>query len=88
MSTDKTSVAPKITFFSTQAYDKVFFEKHNIGFGYKLDFFDTQLNEQTAKLIQDTEIVCVFVNDVVNESVIKKLAKKKCKNYCFAMCGF
>lgn len=88
MSTDKTSVAPKITFFSTQAYDKVFFEKHNIGFGYKLDFFDTQLNEQTAKLIQDTEIVCVFVNDVVNESVIKKLAKKNVKIIALRCAGF
>src|SRR6187431_2367020 len=88
MATKETSTITKITFFSTQAYDKVFFEKHNIDFGYKLVFFDTQLNEQTAKLIQDTDVVCVFVNDVVNESVIKKLAKKNVKIIALRCAGF
>ncbi|MDR6843877.1 2-hydroxyacid dehydrogenase [Flavobacterium granuli] len=88
MSTKEISVTAKVAFFSTQAYDKVFFEKHNIDFGYKLEFFDTQLNEQTAKLIQDTDVVCVFVNDVVNESVIKKLAKKNVKIIALRCAGF
>lgn len=88
MTAKKTSITPKVTFFSTQAYDKVFFEKHNIDYGYELDFFDTQLNEQTAKLIQDTDVVCVFVNDVVNESVIKRLAKKNVKIIALRCAGF
>ena len=88
MSKKKTSITAKITFFSTQPYDKVFFEKQNIDFGYELEFFETQLNEQIAKLIQDTDVVCVFVNDVVNESVIKKLAKKNVKIIALRCAGF
>jgi D-lactate dehydrogenase len=88
MSAKKTSIIPKVAFFSTQAYDKVFFEKHNIDFGYELEFFDTQLNEQTTKLIRDTDVVCVFVNDVVNESVIKRLAKKDVKIIALRCAGF
>lgn len=88
MSTKKTATTSKITFFSAQAYDKVFFEKHNIDFGYEVAFFDTQLNEQTSKLIQDTNVVCVFVNDVVNESVIKRLAKKNVKIIALRCAGF
>jgi D-lactate dehydrogenase len=88
MSTIKTSGTAKVAFFSTQAYDKDFFERHNIDFGYELDFFDTQLNEQTSKLIQNTDVVCVFVNDVVNESVIKRLAKKNVKIIALRCAGF
>ena len=79
---------PKVTFFSTQAYDKVFFEKYNTDFGYELDFFDTQLNEQTAKLISNTDVVCVFVNDVVNASVIKQLAERKVRIIALRCAGF
>jgi D-lactate dehydrogenase len=79
---------PKVAFFSTQVYDRVFFEKYNVDFGYELDFFETQLNEQTAKLISNTDVVCVFVNDVVNEAVIKQLAEKKVRIIALRCAGF
>lgn len=81
-------IKSKITFFSTQSYDKVFFEKYNTDFGYELDFFDTQLNEQTVKLISNTDVVCVFVNDVVNASVIKQLAERKVRIIALRCAGF
>lgn len=79
---------PKVAFFSTQAYDKTFFEKYNTDFGFKFDFFETQLNEQTVKLITATDVVCVFVNDVVNASVIKELAERKVKVIALRCAGF
>lgn len=79
---------PKVAFFSTQVYDSVFFEKYNADFGYELDFFDIQLNEQTVKLISNAEVVCVFVNDVVNESVIRQLAEKKVQIIALRCAGF
>src|SRR6187431_2513847 len=88
MATQKIQDIIRITFFSTQAYDKVFFEKYNTDFGFKLVFFELQLNEQTVKLIQDTDVVCVFVNDVVNESVITELAKKNVKIIALRCAGF
>ncbi|GEC73528.1 D-lactate dehydrogenase [Flavobacterium flevense] len=81
-------IKSKIAFFSTQAYDKVFFEKYNVDYGYELDFFDTPLNEQTAKLINNTDVICVFVNDVVNASVIKQLAERKVRIIALRCAGF
>lgn len=81
-------IKSRITFFSTQAYDKVFFEKYNTDFGYELDFFDTQLNEQTVKLIINTDVVCVFVNDVVNAAVIQQLAERKVRIIALRCAGF
>lgn len=77
----------KISFFSAQPYDKNFFNKYN-EFGFQLDYFETQLNPQTVSLIQDSAIVCVFVNDVVNESVIEQLANKNVKIIALRCAGF
>ncbi|AWG20076.1 hydroxyacid dehydrogenase [Flavobacterium faecale] len=66
----------KISFFSTQPYDKVFFEKYNAEYKFELDFFETQLNHHTVELIQDSPVVCVFVNDVLDAGVIAALANK------------
>ncbi|SCY99295.1 D-lactate dehydrogenase [Flavobacterium anhuiense] len=78
----------KIAFFSTQPYDKTFFNKYNEDFGFQLDFFETQLNPQTVALIEECEIVCVFVNDIVNETVINQLAEKKVKIIALRCAGF
>ena len=67
----------KISFFSTQPYDNVFFEKYNADFGFELDFFETQLNTFTVNLIQNSSFV--FLNDVVNVSLIEKLPKNRVK---------
>ncbi len=75
MNLNTTSANNKIAFFSTQPYDKTFFNKYNADFGFELDFYETQLNPQTVILIEKAEIVCVFVNDIVNEAVIKQLAQ-------------
>jgi D-lactate dehydrogenase len=78
----------KISFFSTQPYDRTFFEKHNADFGLELDFFETQLNELTVNLIQNAAVVCVFVNDIVNAEIIQKLAKKEVKIIALRCAGF
>lgn len=78
----------KIAFFSTQPYDKTFFNKYNSDFGFELNFFETQLNPQTVILIENAKIVCVFVNDIVNEAVIKQLAEKKVRIIALRCAGF
>lgn len=88
MKTTNLPQTSKVAFFSTQAYDKVFFEKYNANFGFEFDFFEIQLNEQTVKLISNTDVVCVFVNDVVNASVIKELAERKVKIIALRCAGF
>lgn len=77
-----------ITFFSTQPYDKEFFLKHNEDFGFRLEFIEAGLNEQTADLIKKSEAVCVFVNDRVNKKVIECLASKGVKIIALRCAGF
>ena len=78
----------KITFFSTQPYDKSFFETHNKKFGFDLRFFDFALNEQTVHLIDKTDAVCVFVNDRVSEPVIQGLVSKRVRIIALRCAGF
>nr|WP_282456926.1 NAD(P)-dependent oxidoreductase [Chitinophaga sedimenti] len=78
----------KITFFSTQPYDKTFFDARNQDFGYTLSYQDTQLNPQTVSLAEGSEVVCVFVNDKVDETVIKALAAGGTKIIALRCAGF
>ncbi len=78
----------KVTFFSTQPYDKLFFEKHNSDFGFDLEFLEVQLNEQSAQLAKESDAVCVFVNDRLNAIVIDQLAQQKVKLIALRCTGF
>lgn len=88
MDTVNPNTAHKISFFSTQTYDKVFFEKYNSDFGFQLEFLDTQLNLKTVPLISNSSIVCVFVNDCVDAAVIAELAAKKVEIIALRCAGF
>jgi D-lactate dehydrogenase len=85
---EKPNKAYKISFFSTQAYDKLFFEKYNADFDFQLEFLDTQLNLKTVQLITDSSVVCVFVNDCVDAAVIAELAAKKVQIIALRCAGF
>ncbi|KUF38617.1 2-hydroxyacid dehydrogenase [Myroides marinus] len=79
----------KIAFFSTQPYDVTFFNKENKQFGFELEYFETGLEEQTVGLVtEDTDVVCVFVNDKVDAEVIQRLAEKKIKYIALRCAGF
>jgi len=78
----------KITFFSSQLYDKEFFQKHNEDFGFELEFIEACLDEKTVGLVAKSEAVCVFVNDVVNKEVIECLALKGVKIIALRCAGF
>jgi D-lactate dehydrogenase len=62
----------KIAFFSTQSYDKEYFNRYNTR--HELVFFEGQLTEQTVPLAEGCGAICAFVNDVLNAGVIKLLA--------------
>jgi D-lactate dehydrogenase len=80
--------ADKISFFSTQPYDKQFFDRYNDRFGFELEYFETQLNSQTVSLINNTVAVCVFVNDRLDAKVIQQLAEKDVKVIALRCAGF
>ncbi len=78
----------KITFFSTQAYDKQFFTQHNQTFGFELVYLETSLTALSAVLVEDSMAICVFVNDKVDAAVIQILAGKGVKIIALRCAGF
>lgn len=78
----------KITFFSTNPYDKESFNKQNESFGFELEYFDTHLGAHIINAVEKTDAVCVFVNDKVDAQVIEGLAKKEVKVIALRCAGF
>ena len=78
----------KIAFFSTKSYDRDFFGPLNGKDGLHITFYDATLNAQTSKLSKNFEVVCAFVNDQLNEKVIKQLAQNGVKLIALRSAGF
>jgi D-lactate dehydrogenase len=76
----------KIAFFSTQPYDKEYFERYNVQ--HEITFFEAQLNEQTVNLAKGCNAICVFVNDQLNAAVIKSLSESGIKIMALRCAGF
>ena len=75
-----------ISFFSTQSYDRQFFDKYNKT--NELRYFEVSLNEQTTALANGSQAVCAFVNDKINEGVIQQLAKMGVKLLALRCAGY
>lgn len=64
----------KIAFFDAKDYDKNSFMEANAGDEFEITFFETRLTPDTVQLAKGSDVVCVFVNDDINEAVIEELA--------------
>lgn len=84
----QTSFMPKITFFSTKPYDREYFEKHNGDFGFEFQFYETHLGPHIVNAVEQTDAVCVFVNDRVNAEVIQSLSSKGVKIIALRCAGY
>jgi D-lactate dehydrogenase len=76
----------KLAFYSTQSYDKEYFNRYNPG--YEINFLETSLREKTVKLITDETGVCVFVNDSLSATVIYALKEKGIKLIALRCAGY
>ncbi len=76
----------KIAFFSTQTYDRRFFE--DSADKHQFEFFETRLKKNTVKLANGFDGVCVFVNDRVNREVLKALSEMGVKLVALRCAGF
>ncbi|HVI46907.1 MAG TPA: 2-hydroxyacid dehydrogenase [Chitinophaga sp.] len=77
-----------ILFFSTQPYDKEYFNKANEQGAHRFRFLEYPLNEDNTALIKDERAVCVFVNDKVNAAVIRQLKEKGIRLIALRCAGF
>ena len=76
----------KIAFFSTQPYDKEYFERYNTQ--HEIIFFEARLNEQTVNLAKGCNAVCAFVNDQLNAGVLTALKEIGIKIIAQRCAGF
>ena len=77
-----------VTFFSTQPYDRKSFDEHNAKYGFNIKYLEVQLNEQTASLAQGADAVCTFVNDRINESIVRQLTSFGIRVLALRCAGF
>lgn len=77
----------KLALFSAKAYDKKAFGLLSPN-AIQLTYFDCPLNQDTVDLAANFDVVCVFVNDVLNQSVLVQLAKFGITNVVLRCAGF
>ncbi|TMP03519.1 hydroxyacid dehydrogenase [Pseudoalteromonas sp. S3178] len=78
-----------IAFFSTQKYEQPFFEQSITGqSSVSITYLEQSLNQNTAILAKDFDAICVFVNDTVDDAVIKQLASFGIKTILLRCAGF
>lgn len=63
----------KIAFFDTKLYDKTWFDHFKTNYAFEIKYFENKLNEDTVTLAKGCDGVIAFVNDSLNEQVIKQL---------------
>ena len=78
----------KIAFYDTKPYDKIWFEKMIEQYGFEVKFFEHKLNEDTAILSRGFDVVCIFVNDTADETVLKILAENGVKLIALRCAGY
>jgi len=78
----------KIAFFSTQPYDKIFFDRLSENHGFTIDYYDTHLGPHIANAVKNIDAVCVFVNDKLNVEVIETLSTNGVKIIALRCAGF
>lgn len=65
----------KIAIFGVHAYDRQFFDAANMTAHHELTYLEPCLDENSARLAQGFVGVCAFVNDRLDEVVLKLLAE-------------
>ena len=78
----------KVAFFDAKDYDIASFDEANKEGDFKIKYFETKLDGDTVKLAKGYDVVCVFVNDTVDEKVINSLVKKGVKLIALRCAGF
>ena len=78
----------KIAFFDSKEYDKKLFNEYNEKYGYQITYLESILNKETAPLARGFDVVCIFVNDIVDKDTIKILKDCGVKLIALRCAGF
>jgi len=78
----------KVAFFDAKPYDREFFEANNRDFGFELKFFTNHLTAETVELASGCQVVCIFVNDQCNGTIIEKLLQMEVRLIALRCAGY
>lgn len=78
----------KVAVFSSKPYDIEHLNKANEGRALEFTFFEPHLTRQTAMLTKGFDIVCCFVNDVIDQTVAAELSANNIKLIAMRCAGF
>ena len=81
-------MAYKIAFFGAKPYDIASFDKVNEKYNYDIRYYKGHLNPNNVVLTQDTDVVCIFVNDTADAAVIDALVANGVKLLALRCAGF
>ena len=81
-------MAYKIAFFGAKPYDIASFDKVNEKYNYDIRYYKGHLNPNNVVLTQDTDVVCIFVNDTADAEVIHAMAANGVKLLALRCAGF
>ncbi|MEG1059496.1 MAG: 2-hydroxyacid dehydrogenase [Clostridia bacterium] len=78
----------KIAFFDTKEYDRKVFDKKNKKYGYDITYLESKLNKETAPLANGFDVICIFVNDIVDKETMHILKDCGVKLIALRCAGF
>ena len=78
----------KIAFFGAKPYDIASFDKVNEKYNYDIRYYKGHLNPNNVVLTQDTDAVCIFVNDTADVAVIDAMVNNGVKLLALRCAGF
>lgn len=81
-------MAYKIAFFGAKPYDIASFDKVNEKYNYDIRYYKGHLNPNNVVLTQDTDVVCIFVNDTADAAVINAMVDNGVKLLALRCAGF
>ena len=78
----------KVACFSTKSYDRQSFDHALPDSGHSFSYFEAKLDVHTISLAEDHQAICSFVNDHIDEAVMKKLDRLGIKLIALRCAGY
>lgn len=78
----------KVAFFDTKDYDRLHFEDKAKENNIAIDFYETKLNIASVEIAKGHDVVCAFVNDVLDKQVLDKLYSFNIKKVVLRCTGY
>jgi len=78
----------KIAFFDAKPYDIVSFDEVNKSYGFEIKYFPGHITRDNACLSNDYDALCIFVNDIVDKSIVDILLQGKIQVIALRCAGY